>query len=73
MPLKKEPNQTNLSTVFYVQSNVYITMPYILSTILSTIAWLHYLNFNETPREKVRCEQHKDAACCFEQVLEAAS
>ena len=32
---------------------------------------LHHLDFNEMPCEKARCELHKDAACCFEQILKA--
>ena len=39
---------------------------------ISTIVWLHYLDSNKTLREKARWELHKDAACCFEQVLDAA-
>ena len=39
-------------------------------SLVSTVVWLHH--FNKTPREKARWELHKDAACCFEQLLEAA-
>ena len=39
---------------------------------VNTIAWLHHLDFDDTPQEKARCELRKDAAWCFEQILEAA-
>ena len=32
---------------------------------------LKYLDFNKMSGEKARLEQHKDAAYCFEQILEA--
>ena len=38
----------------------------------STIVWLDHLDFNEIFGEKARWELHKDAVCCFEQILEAA-
>ena len=34
--------------------------------------WLHHLYVNETLPEKARWELQKHAACCFEQILEAA-
>ena len=37
-----------------------------------TVVWLHYLDSNETLGEKARWELYKDAACCFEQILELA-
>ena len=37
----------------------------------NTTVWLHHLEFNETPGEKARWELHNDAACYFEQILEA--
>ena len=33
---------------------------------------MHHLDFDRTPWENIRWELHKDAACCFEQILEAA-
>ena len=33
---------------------------------------MHNLDANEMRGEKARWELHKDAACCFEQILEAA-
>ena len=39
---------------------------------ISTTVWLHHLDSDKTLREKVRWELHKDAACCFEEILEAA-
>ena len=38
----------------------------------STIVWLHYLDVNKMSEEKARWKLHKNAACCFEQILEAA-
>ena len=35
-----------------------------------SITVLHHLNFNEMLKEKARQELHKDAACCFKQILE---
>ena len=32
---------------------------------------MHHLNTNEAHGEKARCELHKNAMCCFEQILEA--
>ena len=37
---------------------------------VSTIVWLQHLDFNRVPGEKARWELHKDAVCCFEQILE---
>ena len=39
---------------------------------VSTIVWLHHLDFNEIPEEKARWERNKYTVCCFEQILEAA-
>ena len=41
------------------------------SDCISTTVWLHLLDFNKTPGEKVRWEQYKNVACCFELILEA--
>ena len=38
---------------------------------VSTTVSLH-LDYNETQGEKARWELHNDAACCFQQILEAA-
>ena len=38
---------------------------------VSTTVWLHHLDFKEMLRKKDRLELHKDAVCCFEQILEA--
>ena len=38
---------------------------------VSTVVWLHHLEFNESPGEKARWELYKDGTCCLEQVLEA--
>ena len=37
-----------------------------------TIVWLHCLDSIGIPGEKTRWELNKEAACCFEQILEAA-
>ena len=42
------------------------------SSYLSITVWLHHLDFNEMLGEKARCELHKDAACCSQQILETA-
>ena len=39
---------------------------------VSTVGWLHHLNFNKTPGEKTGWGLHKDAACCFKQILETS-
>ena len=39
---------------------------------VSTIVWLHYQDFNIAIWEQARWELHKDATCCFEQIVEAA-
>ena len=38
---------------------------------VSTSIWMHHLDTNEI-HEKARWELHKNATCCFEQILEAA-
>ena len=40
---------------------------------VGTTIWLYHLDFKEMSGEKARCALHKDATCCFEQILEAAS
>ena len=42
------------------------------SVAVSTIVWLHHLDFNEILGEKARWDLCKDVVCCFEQILEAA-
>ena len=37
---------------------------------VSSVIWLHHLDFNKTPWEKGRWELYKDSACCFEQILD---
>ena len=37
-----------------------------------TTVWLHHLGTNEMHGKKAWWELHKDAACCFEQILEAS-
>ena len=39
---------------------------------VSTTVWLHHLCYNEMLGEKAKCKLYKNAACCFEQILEAA-
>ena len=34
--------------------------------------WMHHLDSNEKHEVKARWEHHKNATCCFEQILEAA-
>ena len=34
---------------------------------------MHYRNANKTPGEKANWELHKNATCCFEQILEATA
>ena len=38
---------------------------------VSTILWLHHLEFNETHGEKYKWELYEDDAYCFIQILEA--
>ena len=46
---------------------------FFLSIAVSALQYgLHYLDFNEMPGEKAKWELHKDAAFCFDQILEAA-
>ena len=40
---------------------------------VNTTVWWHNLDSNKTNREKAKWELYQDAACCFEQILEAAS
>ena len=40
---------------------------------VSTILWLHHLDFNEVIGEKARWEPHKDAEGCFQQILKAGT
>ena len=42
------------------------------SSRVSTFIWLYHLHFNEMHEKKSRLEQHKNASCYFEQILEAA-
>ena len=42
------------------------------SCVHTTIS-MHYMDINQMYREKTLCELHKNAACCREQILEAAS
>ena len=37
---------------------------------VSITTWLHHLDLKKMLGEKARWELHKDAMCCFEQVLE---
>ena len=39
---------------------------------VSTTVWLNQLNSNEMIGEKARQKLHKNAACSFKQILEAA-
>ena len=39
---------------------------------VSILVGLHHLDFYKMLKEKARWKLHKDAACCFEQILEAA-
>ena len=36
-----------------------------------TIVWLHLLDFDETLGENAWFELRKNAACCFQQILQA--
>ena len=38
---------------------------------VTTTVWLHHIAANNADGRKVRGKLHKDAVCCFEQVLEA--
>ena len=42
----------------------------VCSSRVSTIVWLHNLDFNETTGEKARWVLHKDIACCSKQILQ---
>ena len=44
----------------------------VICSRVSTILWLHHMDFDETLVEKVRWELHKDAVGCSEQILERA-
>ena len=37
---------------------------------MNTTIWQHHLDCNKMPGEKVTWELHKDAPCCFEQIME---
>ena len=39
---------------------------------VSTIAWLHHVDFDEVLVEKAKWELLKNATCCFEQILKVA-
>ena len=41
-------------------------------TYVNTIVWMCHLDFNKSIGKKPRWEVHKNAACSFEQILEAA-
>ena len=41
------------------------------SSHVSSNVWLHHLDFNDMLWEKSRLELHKNAACYFQQMLEA--
>ena len=41
-------------------------------SLVSTIIWLHNQDSTDSLGEKDRWELHKNAVCCFEQILEAA-
>ena len=43
-----------------------------LSSGVCTTVWLHHLDFNEMLGEIARLELHKDAVCCFQQMLKVA-
>ena len=38
---------------------------------ISTCVWLIHLDLSKKLEEKGRCQLHKDAACCFKQILKA--
>ena len=38
---------------------------------ISTTEWLHKVDFNQTSGKKATGDLHKDAVCCFEQILSA--
>ena len=44
----------------------------IITRFVHTTMWMHYLDTNETHGEKWKWELHKNAICCFEQVLGAS-
>ena len=44
----------------------------ILLALASTTVRLHHWDFNKNPWEKATREQHKNAMCCFQQILETA-
>ena len=38
-----------------------------------TTVWMHHLDSNKTPGEKDSWKLHKNAVCCFDQILETAT
>ena len=56
--------------VFYFIRKFRFPLP--SSSRISTTVWLHHIDSNTTPTEEDRCELHKNAARCFEEILEAA-
>ncbi len=40
------------------------------SGYVNTTVWMHHMDASETYKEKASCEQHKNATCLFEQILE---
>ena len=65
-------NHSSFIGVICLIYNLISSPPTVQNLIISDIAWLHHLDFKEMHWEKGSCEQHKDTACCFEQILEAA-
>ena len=39
---------------------------------VTTIVWLHFMDFNEAPKNKLNGKLYNNAECCFEQILDPA-
>ena len=55
---------------FFLKQNKMIIL--LSCSCVITTVWLHHSDFNVMPTGKSRWEIHKDVACCFEHILEAA-
>ena len=42
-------------------------------SFVNTTVWMHHIDTRKSHWEKARWELHKNAACCFEQILEATT
>ena len=48
-----------------------IKQDFFKAVIVSTTIWIHHLDTDKIHEEKAKWELHKNATCCFGQILEA--